>query len=379
MMRSSISARNSSLGFVGDICLSLDVINTVRRRGGEFLFERVHQLFEELDLVIGNLESCITDEGRSEPPLRPPLHTPRDVAQALRSSGIDVFSLANNHVMDFGSSGLRSTLKYLDEGGFYHFGAGMTRSEAEAPLHIEVGGRKLALLGACDVTACWASDGRPGVAPLSERRLLHRVAQAKETADLVIVVLHADLEFVSFPAPWRQRLSRRLIRQGAALVIQHHPHVCQGIENYMGGLIAYSLGNCVFQVHENEYQESCAGTADSMLLQVDVTGPQREPALSATTHLFSIDPNHRPVPCDAPTVQRRRREIEHLSGQLLRPRIVRRVWRDTCRQQVYGTILGSYYTARRKGLSAAIGRQWEIVRAAENRRWIYGFLSAGFR
>jgi hypothetical protein len=373
------SARNISLGFVGDICLSLDVINIVRRHGEEFLFERVYQLFEGLDLVIGNLESCITEEGSPEPPVRPPLHTPRDVAQALRLSGIDVFSLANNHVMDFGPSGLRSTIEYLDEGGFFHFGAGMTRSEAEAPLHIEVGGRKLALLGACDVTACWASDNRPGVAPLSERRLLNRVAQARETADIVIVVLHADLEFVSYPAPWRQRLSRRLIQNGAALVIQHHPHVCQGIERYMGGLIAYSLGNHVFQVNENEYQAGCTGTADSMLLEVDVAGPQCEPTLSPATHMFSIDPSHRPVPCDPATVQQRCQEIERLSEQLLDPRIVRSVWRNTCWQQVHGAVLGGYYTMRREGFSAALERQFEIIRAAENRRWIYGFLSAGFR
>jgi hypothetical protein len=378
-MTISLSGDNMSLGFVGDICLSLDVINTVRRHGEEFLFERVHQLFEGLDLVVGNLESCITDEGPSDPPLRPPLHTPRDVAQALRVSGIDAFSLANNHVMDFGPSGLRSTMEYLDEGGFLHFGAGMTRSEAEAPLQIEAGGRKLALLGACDVTACWASDDRPGVAPLSERRLLNRVAQAKETADLVIVILHADLEFVSCPAPWRQRLSRRLIENGAALVIQHHPHVCQGIERYMGGLIAYSLGNHVFHVDENEYQSGCAGTADSMLLQVDVAGPHRASTFSPITHMFNIDPNHRPIPCDEATVQLRRQEIEYLSGQLLDSRIVRGVWRNTCWQQVYGAILDGYYTMRRKGLSAAIERQLEILRAAENRRWIYGFLSAGFR
>jgi hypothetical protein len=372
-------ASNISLGFVGDICLSLEVINTVRRHGTKFIFEKVHRLFEDLNLVIGNLESCIIDDCPAEPPLRPPLYTPRDVAEALRSSGIGVFSLANNHVMDFGPSGLRSTLEYMNEGGFHHFGAGMTRREAEAPLYVEVGNRKLAFLGACDVTACWASDDRPGVAPLSERRLLNRVAQAKERADIVVAVLHADLEFVSFPAPWRQRLSRKLIKQGAAVVVQHHPHVCQGIERYMDGLIAYSLGNHVFQVHENEYQGGCAGTADSMLLQVDIGGPRTKPTLSPTAHLLDIDMTNRPVPCDAATAQRRRRDIEQLNTQVIDPRLVRAVWRSTCWQQVYGAVFGGYYTMRRKGLSAAMAGQIEILRTAENRRWIYGFLSAGFR
>jgi poly-gamma-glutamate synthesis protein (capsule biosynthesis protein) len=255
----------------------------------------------------------------------------------------------------------------------------MTRREAEAPLYIEVKGRRLALLGACDVTACWASEDRPGVAPLLERRLFSRVAEARKAADLVVVVLHADLEFVSCPAPWRQRLSRRLIQEGAGLVIQHHPHVCQGVERYMGGLIAYSLGNHVFQVHDNEYQAGCTGTADSMLLQIEVGGSHREPTLGPTAHLLEIDPESRPVPCEPAAVERRRREFEHLSGQLLDPRAVRAVWRRTCCQQVYGGILGSYYTMRKRGVAAAVERQFDMVRSAENRRWIYGFLSAGFR
>src|ERR1700682_5838901 len=114
----SSAPKGPSLGFVGDICLSLGAIDTVRRHGAEFLFEPVRPLFEDLDLIVGNLECCITDQGPSEPPLRPPLNAPTDVAQALNSSGIDVFGLANNHVMDFGVDGLRSTIQYLDEQGF---------------------------------------------------------------------------------------------------------------------------------------------------------------------------------------------------------------------------------------------------------------------
>jgi capsule synthesis protein PGA_cap len=287
--------------------------------------------------------------------------------------------LANNHVMDFGESGLRATLDYLDEGGFGHFGAGMTRRQAEAPLHIEVSGRRLALLGACDVAACWASADRPGVAPLIERRLLRRVSEARKAADLVIVVLHADLEFVSHPAPWRQRLSRRLIRHGAGLVIQHHPHVCQGIERYKAGLIAYSLGNHVFQVHENEYQEACSGAAESVLFQVDVEGPRGAPMLTTTAHPLQIDRQHRPVPCDAAGAEHWRRRHAKLSEQLLDRHAIRAAWRSTCRQQVYASIYDGYYTMRKKGLAAAVREQFEMVRAAENRRWIYGFLSAGFR
>lgn len=373
----STPAHGPSLGFVGDLCLSLDVINTVRRHGAEFLFERVRPLYEQLDLVVGNLESCITDKGPAEAPLRPPLNTPRDVAEALKSSGINVFGLANNHIMDFGADGLRSTMEYLDKCGFRYFGAGMSMQEAEAPLELEIAGTRLALLGACEFTACWASDDRPGVAPLSKWRLLRRVADAKKSADLVIVVLHADLEFVSHPAPWRQRLSRRLVEEGAALVIQHHPHVCQGIEQYMGGLIAYSLGNHVFQVDGLEYFDT-PGTDNSMLLQVD-TYSHSGRILNWKAHHLHIDPTHRPVPCEDNTADRQRQEHETLNRKLLEPRVVRAIWRRTCWQQVYENIFATYYTLRKKGVASAIEHDISIVRTPEHRRWIYGFLSAGFR
>ena len=366
-----------SLGFVGDLCLSLDVINTVRRHGHEFLFERVRPLYQQFDLVVGNLECCITDNGPPEPPLRPPLSTPTDVAEALNSSGIGVFGLANNHIMDFGADGLRSTTDYLDKCGARYFGAGMTLQQAEAPLHIEVAGTRLALLGASEFTASWASARRPGAAPLSERRLLRRIAEAKDDSDLVIVLLHADLEFVRHPAPWRQRLSRRLIEQGAAIVIQHHPHVCQGLERYGGGVIAYSLGNHLFQVSGLEYLDH-HGTDNSILLQVDIAHSGGRRTISATAHHLRIDATHRPVPCEPGTADRQHQQLDELSGELLDPRMVRAAWRATCRQQFYDYIFGSYYALRKRGLAAMVNHNIAILQTPEHRRWIYGLLSAGF-
>ena len=124
---------------------------------------------------------------------------------------------------------------------------------------------------------------------------------------------------------------------------------------------------------------SCPGTTDSMLLQVDIGGASGQPALSPIVHPLKIDLHHRPVLCDAVTAERQRQNIEQLSRQLLDPAAVRAVWRSTCWQQVYGNIFGTYYTWRKKGLAAAIKHDIAIVRTAEHRRWMYGFLSAGFQ
>ena len=365
------------LGFVGDICLSLGVIDVVREHGPEFVFEKMRPLFDGFDLTVGNLECVIVDEDIATPPGRPPLHVPLDVARVVESSGIDVFGLANNHIMDRGHDGLRSTLEYLDGKKITHFGAGMSLETAEAPLFVDVGGRRIALLGACDVTAIEAGGDRPGVPPMRARALSRRIAEAKRAADVVVVVLHADLEFVPHPAPHRRRLSRRLIDHGADLVIQHHPHVCQGIERYNDGVIAYSLGNHVFHVAGNEYQGHRAGVDHGMALQVDIDFSGPRPKLDLTTHPLRIDDHHRPVPLDARDGLAQTEIIETLSGELGDNRIVKAAWWRICRKQVHDHIWATYYTLRRGEIILALKWQVSVVKKSENRRWILGFLSAG--
>lgn len=114
----------------------------------------------------------------------------------------------------------------------------------------------------------FAAAGSPGIAPLHPGFLLRQTREAAKQAKLIIVSLHADLEFTPYLSPRRIRLSRQLIEAGAHMVIQHHPHVFQGIETHKNGLIAYSLGNFVFSVNGNPYQENRPGTKESFVLQV---------------------------------------------------------------------------------------------------------------
>ena len=366
-----------SLGFVGDVCLSMDVINIVRQHGPVFLFEQIQPLYRQFDLVIGNLECCITNEGGTKVPSQPPLNAPIDVAMALTYSNIDVFDLANNHVMDFGEKGLRSTLDFLNKHQFKYFGAGMTLADAEAPLYVDLSGKRAAFLGACDVSADWATPNKAGIAPMLENRLLRRVDQVKHDADLTVVVLHADLEFVPHPSPHRQRLSRRLIDRGADMVIQHHPHVCQGIERYKGKPIAYSLGNHVFHVADNDYQQMHRGTDESMLLQVDIDFSEDPPRLQEKLHPLRIDMHHRPVPSSDAEALKQLGEIQKRSNQVDNPRAVRAAWYQACRHQIRNHIYGSYYALRREGLESTLKYQMDFLRQPERRRWIYGLLSGG--
>jgi hypothetical protein len=115
-----------------------------------------------------------------------------------------------------------------------------------------------------------------------------------------------------------------------------------------------------------------------MLIQVDLTRRDGSIAVNAVAHHMRIDSTHRPVPCSHGEADYQRRELEELSGELLDRRTVRRVWRATCRQQICDLVFGSYYALRKRGLAAILNEDIALLRAPEHRRWIYGFLPAGF-
>lgn len=368
-----------SLGFVGDISFARTVADVIAAKGPDHLFAQVRPHYDRHDLVIGNLECAIVDDGARTAAVARPLWAPAHVLGSLSAAGISVVTLANNHMMDCGVGGLRQTMAALDAERIRYFGAGETLNAAEAPLSISVHGRRIAFIGACDAARAFASTHGAGIAPYAPERLIARVREIRDDHDLVVVALHADQEFVRYPAPHRHRLSHRLTDAGATMVIQHHPHVIQGIECDGRRLIAYSLGNHVFAFKEVSYQGVHEGTRDSMLLSVDVRFENANAHLTHEVLPMDIDDAHRPVPCAADAAARRITEIGELSHLLQDRGFLRRHWWQVCRKNARNTVRRTYYTARRKGLMAAIRQNGELLRKPHTRRWIAGFLTFGIK
>ena len=366
------------LGFTGDVCLGGQVRDLIALHGPQFPFTGAAPSLCAVDLLIGNLECCLIRDTTGSPARRF-MAVPAAYADGLREAGFHAMSLANNHMMDCGVDGLDTTLKRLGALGIGAFGAGPDLLEAEKPLVLERDGRHFALLAASGFADSNAGPRRSGTAPLDRTRLRERVRSARKLADLVIVALHADLEFSRYPSPWRVRLSRWLIDQGAAIVVQHHPHVCQGIEQYGEGLIAYSLGNFLLQVRGNSYLETHAGTTDSMLWMVDVDFAQSRPRLTWDWQPMDIDESHRPQPCLPERAAVRRRDLALHSEGLGNSALVRAQWARRCGAEARASVAHLYYSARR--------RQWDrfwttirrLVSNPEERRWIRGLLTYGYR
>ncbi len=206
------------------------------------------------DLFVANLECAISDRGEPQPKgytFRAPLAAADSLAQA----GVDVVSLANNHALDYGPTGLADTMQLLSDRQIAYVGAGMNQTVARVPAVVERNGLHVAFLGYVDVpvesngfdTRSWIATGSSlGVAWADPEHISEDVAAARALADVVVVLFHFGLESRPEVTDSQRALAQAAIDAGAALVIGSHPHVLQGYEQYGGGLIVYSLGNFVF-------------------------------------------------------------------------------------------------------------------------------------
>lgn len=365
------------LAFTGDISLG-QLAGWQDMKTGLPDWPALRDAIGDYDFLVGNLECCLVDDSCSPDARKQAMATPLVTADVLRSTGFTDLNLANNHMLDCGHQSIKVTRKRLAELDIRMFGAGANRDEAEQTVLTQNCNYTVALLGACDVSEYYASDNRPGIAPLKKSRLGRRVREAAAQADLVVVTLHADLEFCEAPAPWRRRLSHWLVRQGAHLIIQHHPHVLQGVEMYRGALIAYSLGNFVFRLRGNSYQERESGVFESLVLVVDADMSGANPALSYRIVPARIGDDHTPHCLTGPSAAQAIERFKTLSSLSANPRECRRVWFQRCRTEIVRRLFSIYYAVGRGNLSKAFGEVRWLFTRREDHRWLLGLMSFGF-
>jgi len=153
-----------------------------------------------------------------------------------------VLSLANNHIMDYGITGLEATQTQLEQRGFRWCGAGQNIQIARQPVIISDKGARLGIIACCEAQFGVSRWGQPGVAEFGPW-VYKAIRDLQQVADVVIVSVHAAVEDAPWPSPYIQELYRSYIDAGATVVHGHHSHVPQGYEEYNGGLIFYGMGN----------------------------------------------------------------------------------------------------------------------------------------
>lgn len=252
--------------------LDRSVGSRVLAAGPGVVFAGVANVLRAADLCIVNLECAIADVG--EPQAKSyTFRAPPESVGALVDAGIDVVSLANNHAMDWGPEALAQTRALCESAGIAVVGSGRDDTEARKPAVVERNGLRIAVLGYVDAPAegsfsrlSWkAGPDTPGVAWLDVDEMVADIAAAKREADHVVVMAHFGYEYHNTPGETQRLQARAAIDAGATVVAGHHPHVLQPVEEYDPGLIAYSLGNFVFDGFDPPANTSA-------ILHVDIDG-----------------------------------------------------------------------------------------------------------
>ncbi len=218
-------------------------------------FGPVTAVLKAADFTAVNLETSVTSRGTPQPKAYH-FRTGPAAFTALRDAGVDLVTMANNHVLDYGPVGLADTLADARAARFPYVGIGANAAAAWAPYVTTVKGMRIAVIGVSQVAelaSSWvATATRPGEAnAIDLNRTLAAVRAARRLAPTVIVFMHWGTEGQACPDPSQLSLARRLASAGATIIVGAHAHVLQG-SGWLGRtFVAYGMGN--FLWWENSY------------------------------------------------------------------------------------------------------------------------------
>ena len=231
------------IAFLGDIAL-IGKYDITKNPNAKNRLKKLSAKLAEYDYVIGNIESPLTNEDKTMVCKSIHLKTPTVNVELLKYLHIDAVSLANNHSYDFGKKGLKDTIKVLDNNGIEWFGANSKY------LLKEIDGEKVCFSGFC----CYSTNGigyietvkNEGINPLTYDNIMNQLDIDRENEAFSIMSFHWGDEHTNYPKYEHICLAEKIAKKKDVLICGHHPHIIQGVEKIKNSLVAYSLGNCLF-------------------------------------------------------------------------------------------------------------------------------------
>lgn len=269
-------------------------------RGADYFFENVRPILEADDLSIVNMEGTLTESTarngekfafKGEP----------EFVNILSGSSVEAANIANNHSHDYGEQSFEDTKNILESAGIAAFGYDDTAI-------VTVNGAKVGLVGIYELY-----DHLERMQQLKDN-----IAKVKEDgADLILVIFHWGNERETVPDSNQIALAHAAIDNGADLVVGHHPHVLQGIEEYRGKYIAYSLGNFCFGGN------SAPSDMDTIIFQQTFTIQNGEVLADENINIIPCSlssetgfNNYQPTPAEGSEAERILQKLEERSEQI---------------------------------------------------------------
>lgn len=282
-----------TIAAVGDIMLGdspqvfgYGVASAVRRHGADHLFDAVRDSLRRADLAVANMEvvlATLPNGARFSDRL---YRGDPASAAALKRAGIDAVTVCTNHTMQHGDFAFDEFVASLQQAEILVAGADRPALGLRRIIECERQNVRVAILS-YNFRPVQYMTAEPAWPSPSTELVRADIEDVRSRVEVVMVTLHWGDEFITYPSPWQVNTARALIDCGANIVVGHHPHIVQGVEKYRDGVIAYSLGNFVFDQWQRRLRRS-------MVLHLQVHGPRQ---IEFHIEPVMIDNGYRPVPC----------------------------------------------------------------------------------
>jgi len=229
------------------ILITGDLVVKEEYDGNKKIDPSIKELFHKSDLNIINLEAPVTQSiskiSKTGPNIKSEKNSALNVLKILK---VDLVTLANNHILDYGESGVKDTLHFCEEYNIGTVGAGMNLEDAAKTFFVNSDEGKIAIVNFAENEWTSATKTRAGSNPICLEDNYKQIIEAKQNADFVITIVHGGHEHYQYPSPATQKRYRFYAEIGSDAVIAHHTHCIGGVEMYKETPICYSLGNFLF-------------------------------------------------------------------------------------------------------------------------------------
>ena len=265
---------------LGDsLCHNTQYWDAYNKETGEYDFSYVYEDISHYtkfsDITIGSLETTFAGEDRGYSNY-PTFNTPDSLATALKKIGVDIISLAGNHALDYGYTGLCRTIDVLDNADISHLGTYKTSDDQEKLLIKNVKGLNIAFINyTYGTNGIPLPSGKEYCVNLIDKNLIKKqIEQAKsQNIDIIVACMHWGTEYRITANSEQEELADFLFENGVDIILGNHPHVLEPMEKRTITMedgtekdvfVVYALGNFTADQRDEI-------TRDSAILNLTIT------------------------------------------------------------------------------------------------------------
>ena len=237
---------HATILFGGDMMFDRSVRRVADEKGGDFILSCIDSVLQGADLVVANLEGPITEHASVSATSTPgdefnyTFTFPPATAELLYAHNIRVVNVGNNHILNFGRTGLASTLEFLHNADVAYFGD---------PVH---SGIAIGAIRGIPLEFINYNEFAPNGPAQAASTTIAQIQKARAGGYIPIVYTHWGIEYATTSSAYSRELAHSFVDAGAEIVIGSHPHVVEEHEMYRGKNIYYSLGNFIFDQYWND-------------------------------------------------------------------------------------------------------------------------------